>query len=99
MSDNGGLEIEASGETVGEAKWVALRELEKLEPALDKSAVSFQVLSEGQRGLLGVGYAPARVIARAERTAVAPSEPEPSRDESPLAGRVREVVERIAGEI
>jgi len=94
-----GLEVEASGETVGEAKWVALRELEKLAPLLDKSAVSFQVVSEGQRGLLGVGYSPARVIARVDPAAVAVTEPEPPRDESALATRAREVVERIAGEI
>jgi spoIIIJ-associated protein len=94
------LEVEASGETVGEAKWVALRELEKLAPSLDKSAVSFQVVSEGQRGLLGVGYSPARVIARVDPAAAAAArEPEPERDESALAARVREVVERVAGEI
>ena len=57
------LSVEATGETVGEAKWHALRELEQLAPGLDKAAVSFQVLSEGERGLLGVGYAPARVVA------------------------------------
>jgi spoIIIJ-associated protein len=93
------LEVEASGETVGEAKWVALRELEKLAPLLDKAAVSFQVVSEGQRGLLGVGYSPARVIARVDPALAAAREPEPARDESALAARVREVVERIAGEI
>ena len=57
------LQVEATGETVGEAKWAALRELEKLLPGLDKSAVQFQVVSEGERGLLGVGYSPARVVA------------------------------------
>ena len=56
-------QVEATGETVGEAKWAALRELEKLHPGLDKGAVRFQVVSEGERGLLGVGYAPARVVA------------------------------------
>ena len=56
-------QVEATGETVGEAKWAALRELEKLHPGLDKGAVQFQVVSEGERGLLGVGYAPARVVA------------------------------------
>ena len=30
-------QVEATGETVGEAKWAALRELEKLHPGLDKS--------------------------------------------------------------
>jgi spoIIIJ-associated protein len=86
------LQVEASGETVGEAKWSALRELEKQRPGLDKSAVRFQVVSEGERGLLGVGFAPARVIATvsAER---APSAP--PADESELAGEVREVVERV----
>jgi spoIIIJ-associated protein len=86
------VQVEASGETVGEAKWSALRELEKRQPGLDKSAVRFQVVSEGERGLLGVGYAPARVIATVsaeERTRV------PQTDESDLAGEVRELIERI----
>jgi spoIIIJ-associated protein len=87
------LQIEATGETVGEAKWSALRELEKQHPGLDKGSVRFQVVSEGERGLLGVGYAPARVIATVSaEVAAAPAEPH---DESPLAGEVRELVERI----
>jgi spoIIIJ-associated protein len=86
------LQVEATGETVGEAKWAALRELEKVQPGLDKSAVRFQVLSEGERGLLGVGYAPARVVATVPDE-VAATEP---RDESELAGEVRALVERIA---
>jgi spoIIIJ-associated protein len=61
------LSVEATGETVGEAKWSALRELERLAPGIDRDAVRFQVVSEGERGLLGVGYTPARVIATAER--------------------------------
>jgi spoIIIJ-associated protein len=87
------LQVEATGETVGEAKWAALRELEKQHPELDKSSVRFQVVTEGERGLLGVGYAPARVIA------TVPTDPEPEvsepRDESELATEVRELVERI----
>ena len=59
------VSVEATGETVGEAKWKALRDLERLAPGLDKAAVEFQVVSEGERGLLGVGYAPARVVATA----------------------------------
>jgi spoIIIJ-associated protein len=58
--------VEASGETVGEAKWAALRELERIHPGIDRDAVRFEVLSEGERGLLGVGYAPARVMAAVE---------------------------------
>ena len=57
------LTAEATGETVGEAKWNALRELERRAPPLDKAAVRFQVLAEGERGLLGVGFTPARVLA------------------------------------
>src|SRR5262249_30022965 len=69
---------------------------EKLQPGLDKSAVRFQVVSEGQRGLLGVGYAPARVIARAEPGAVAEVG---EVDESDTASRLRELLERITTEI
>jgi spoIIIJ-associated protein len=84
------LRVEATGETVGEAKWSALRELERLAPGLDKDAVRFQVVSEGERGLLGVGYAPARVVAVADRV-----ESEPAADEGPLEATVREVLGRI----
>jgi len=59
----GDLTAEATGETVGEAKWAALRELERRHPGLDKAAVQFEVVAEGERGILGVGYEPARVIA------------------------------------
>ena len=90
------LQVEASGETVGEAKWSALRELEKKQPGLDKSAVRFQVVSEGERGLLGVGFAPARVIATVLAEPVAAT---PSPEESELAREVRELVERIVTEI
>jgi spoIIIJ-associated protein len=88
------VEVEATGETVGEAKWAALRELEKQQPGVDKSAVRFQVVSEGERGLLGVGYTPARVIA----TLDAAAEPV-ARDESLLAAEVRGLVERIVDAI
>ena len=57
------LTAEAAGETVGEAKWAALRELERRHPGLDKAAVQFEVVAEGERGILGVGYEPARVVA------------------------------------
>src|SRR5437763_1227018 len=96
MSDQ--LQIEATGETVGEAKWSALRELERLQPGLDKTSVKFQVVSEGERGLLGVGFAPARVIAT-----VAPDggtdEASEEVEESELAATVRELLDRIVREI
>jgi predicted RNA-binding protein Jag len=59
--------VEADGETVGEAKWSAVRELERRYPDLDRDAVTFQVLSEGERGLMGVGREPARVLATVSR--------------------------------
>ena len=90
--------VEATGETVGEAKWQALRELERLAPGLDKAGVRFEVLSEGERGLLGVGYAPARVIATVDAPPTTPQEAAaaPAGDESELAADIREVLERIA---
>ena len=86
------LQVEATGETVGEAKWSALRELEKQQPGLDKAAVRFQVVSEGERGLLGVGFTPARVIATVSAERVME---EPPPDESELAHEVRTLVQRI----
>jgi spoIIIJ-associated protein len=92
---NDDLFVEATGETVGEAKWAALRELERLRPGLDKAAVKFEVVSEGERGLLGVGFAPARVVATiGDVPATAPPE-----DESDLAADVRGIVELIAYEL
>jgi spoIIIJ-associated protein len=87
------LQVEAEGETVGEAKWSALRELERRFPGLDKSSVRFAVISEGERGLLGVGFTPARVIASVSSAVAAPvADEEPG---SPAA-RLRELIERIA---
>jgi spoIIIJ-associated protein len=90
------LQVEASGETVGEAKWAALRELEKQQPGLDKAAVRFQVVSEGERGLLGVGHVPARVIATVSAEPVVRVLRD---DESELAAEVRDLVERIVDAI
>jgi spoIIIJ-associated protein len=91
MSDE--VSVEATGETVGEAKWSALRELERLAPGLDRDAVRFQVVSEGERGLLGVGYTPARVVATAGRPEDRISAP-PAEGE---AGVARELLERVVG--
>ena len=63
MTETADPTTEATGETVGEAKWAALRELERRHPGLDKGAVRFEVVAEGERGILGVGYEPARVVA------------------------------------
>ena len=97
MSDER-VEVESTGETVGEARWTALHELERRFPSLDRNAVEFVVLSEGERGLLGVGYQPARVIAAVMVDAPAPA---PARarelvaDDSEQAARVRSMLEQI----
>jgi spoIIIJ-associated protein len=85
--------VEATGETVGEAKWAALRELELRHPGVDKSAVRFEVVAEGERGLLGVGYVPARVLASAPAAALDAGR----LDESMLAAEARTLVSRVSG--
>jgi len=85
------ITVEATGETVGEAKWAAIRELEQIVSPLDREAVEFQVVSEGERGLLGVGFTPARVVASVVGAPVAPAE-----DTGDEAAAARELVERVA---
>ncbi len=86
------VSVEATGETVGEAKWAALRELESLVPGLDRDAVRFQVVTEGERGLLGVGFTPAQVVATAPAEELQ-SEPgvEPDGDDAAV---VQELLDR-----
>ena len=83
--------VEATGETVGEAKWAALRELELRHPGVDKTAVRFEVVSEGERGLLGVGYAPARVLASVPAESLEAA----AIDESGAAAEARTLVGRV----
>jgi spoIIIJ-associated protein len=94
-----GTETEATGETVGEAKWAAVRELERRFPGLDKGAVEFVVVSEGERGLLGVGFVPARVIARLGALPPPPRAPgadlPPAVPSSASAERLRELLEHV----
>ena len=94
MSDPNVVTVEATGETVGEAKWAALRELELLVPGLDRDSVEFQVITEGERGLLGVGFTPAQVIA----SAAAKTRP-PKHDSSVEADSAVEFVQRSADAI
>jgi spoIIIJ-associated protein len=93
---------EGSGETVGEAKWAALRELERLVPGLDRDAVRFEVVTEGERGLLGVGYVPARVMAAVDSGAVAEPPvpvPPPAEAGGDDEAAVRELLERVAAAV
>ncbi len=96
MSDDQ-ISVEATGETVGEAKWSAVRELQRRVPGLDREAITFQIVSEGERGLLGVGYTPASVVASAAvpETGSAGGEPFDASDgDTSQAGIVRGLLER-----
>jgi predicted RNA-binding protein Jag len=96
MSELADLTSEATGETVGEAKWAALRELERRHPGLDKAAVQFEVVAEGERGILGVGYEPARVVAHLPAEAAAAAAAlEPTAAESGQAGEAQTLVRQI----
>ena len=98
MSDQA-VRVEATGDTVGDARFAALHELERRYPNLDRESVEFQVVAEGTRGLLGVGYEPARVIAvLPDPPAEAPPPPERP-DESPAAAQVRELVSTVVQEL
>jgi spoIIIJ-associated protein len=106
MSEHGeSVSVEGTGDTVGEARWAALRELERQLGPVDQAAVEIVVISEGERGLLGVGKEPARVLARLSGAVPAAPEhppvepaPVPAPDPSlsdPAAAALR-VVEQIA---
>ena len=81
------LRAEGRGETLGEAKWQAMKELKAKLPGLTADCVRFEVTAEG-----GEEGPPARVTAKADleewrrAAAVLPEEP---------AERVRSVVARI----
>ncbi len=94
---NDQVSVEATGETVGEAKWKALRDLERAAPGIGKGSVHFQVVSEGERGLLGVGYTPARVIATVAVSEIADAPSTARDDESDLETRMRQLVETVVG--
>ena len=90
----GEISVESTGETVGEAKWSAVRELQRRVPGLDREAIRFQVVTEGERGLLGVGYTPATVIASADVPDSTPASPVPATNDTSQTGIVRELLER-----
>ncbi len=92
--------VEGTGETVGEAKWAALRDLERLVPGLDRESVRFEVVTEGERGLLGVGYMPARVVAAADSPLPAAlSSTAVSEKSGDDESAVRELLERVVAAI
>jgi spoIIIJ-associated protein len=92
------VRVEATGDTVGEARWAALHELERRYPGLNRDGVEFQIVSEGARGLLGVGYEPARVVVLLHEPpdpAERPAASVPAEDETPAARRLRELMEQV----
>ena len=93
MSDE--ITVEATGESVGEAKWSAVRELQRRVPGLDREAIRFQVVSEGERGLLGVGYTPASVVATADVPDARALTGVSSAGDASQAAVVRELLERM----
>src|SRR5262249_45117025 len=95
MNEVADLTAEATGETVGEAKWAALRELERRHPGLDKAMVEFEVVAEGERGILGVGYEPARVVAHLPAEAADAAAAVAATDETGQAGEAPSLVARI----
>ena len=88
------ITVEATGETVGEAKWSAVRELQRRVPGLAREAIRFQVVSEGERGLLGVGYTPASVVATADVPDSDPLATTSQPGDASQAAVVRELLER-----
>jgi spoIIIJ-associated protein len=104
MTDAGdSLTVEGSGDTVGEARWAALRELERQVGTVDPAQVDIVVVSEGERGLLGVGREPARVIAKLtvvrarEDEVVPPPAAEPLAEPAAAAFRVVDQIARALG--
>jgi spoIIIJ-associated protein len=98
MSDDAERTVEGTGDTVGEARWAALREVERLIGApVDAESIEIVVVSEGERGLLGVGREPARVLARVPAAALTASAPAPITEGlSEEAARATRVVGLIA---
>src|SRR3954470_17547677 len=94
--------VEATGDTVSEAKWAGRSGGQLLVPSLDKESVRFQVLSEGERGLLGVGSTPARVLATGAAGAPAPGrsgDDSGAGDSSDGATRLRRLLEHVVAAI
>jgi spoIIIJ-associated protein len=87
--------VEAEGATAGEAKWAAMKELERRYPGLDVEHVEFELLEERPAGE-DEGFA--RVRATADTSAWEASEREFEWPEEP-AERVREVLRRICSHL
>jgi spoIIIJ-associated protein len=87
------LHIEAEGANAKEARANALAEVRRQVPWIDESAVSVQIVEEGERGLLGIGSRPARAIAYAQ----VPERPDG--DESSLLSYLREFADLVVANV
>ena len=88
------LSVEATGETVGEAKWKALRDLERLRPGSTRRAFASRSSPRESVACSESATRPARVIATVDR----PDEPrraERARRDRAVEARVRELVEHV----
>jgi spoIIIJ-associated protein len=91
------ISVEATGETVGEAKWAAIRDLGERVPGVDRDAIRIQVVSEGERGLLGVGYSPARVVASVVVEVTTEPAPRPVGEQASAVAELLELAVRAMG--
>jgi spoIIIJ-associated protein len=92
VASGGKARVEAEGSSVGEAKWAAMKELERAYPGLDVSHVEFELLAEA------AGETPAKVAAIADLSAWQQSEREFEWPDEP-GERVREILRRIAAHL
>jgi spoIIIJ-associated protein len=92
QSDGQSARLEAEGSSAGEAKWAAMKELERAYPGLDVAHVDFETVSEGPEG------DPTRVVAVANLSAWQASEREFDWPEEP-GERVREVLRRVTAHL
>jgi spoIIIJ-associated protein len=94
-ADAAGASVETEGATAGEAKWAAMKELERRYPGLDVEQVEFELLEERPAGE-EAGFA--RVSATADLSAWEAAEREFEWPEEP-AERVREVLRRVSAHL
>jgi spoIIIJ-associated protein len=83
------LRAEGEGATLGEAKWSAIKALERERPGIDADDVTFEVLDEGDEG----GGRPARVRGQLDAEAAAAGESFELPDEP--AERIRAFLSRV----
>jgi spoIIIJ-associated protein len=83
--------VEAEGASVGEAKWAAMKALERAYPGLEVDHVEFELLAEA-------GEARARVVAVADLSAWQRANRESEWPEEP-SERVREILRRITAHL